>query len=797
MPLSASVRLAPHSRDTMRQFALAQSALETRMVQLLILALALAACEGRSNPALGASEAGRQVSQDTPDVQAARRALAEGRPWRASELLQPALRDSARRTPAVVLLAAQAAAAWEGWDEAHRLLASEPWLDSLRRGAGRALLARASLELGHDSVALEHARLAVGSAAAPSEQGRRTVILARALDRQKMDDSARASYERAAGALPAIADWLLLRAAGVTPDSARRFAYFARMRSTPSRARISWTDAQARERSRDFAGAARVYAGLGAQATSLRLRLTASPDSAEQAALRRQLLQLVADGRSSQEARTATEVLDLFFSPLTAAEELVVARRAAESGPLARAQAGFERAFNARIGTDADRFAFASILSRLGRDADAATQFARIRARPLAGQASYFRARSLLRSGRGDAARTALARTAATHPRDTVAASLALYLLGDLATDDQQDAEARKRFLDLVRRYPTSAQATTAAFRAALVAFIDGDFRTAARELDALAARPGRTNEALAALYWSGRAWSGARDTARAQERWREVMSRDPLSYYAMVAAQRLGANAWAPPPAADSFPRNSAVDSAIARIALLQEVGMATEARLEYDQLVKDAGSDPERLIATAATLREAGEVGRSAQLVRHIFAGSTPRDASIYRLLYPLTSASAVRAEAERNRVEFALIAALIKQESGFNPRAVSPAGAVGMMQLMPDVARQLAQSQKFPIWDRALLFQPDVNVQLGAIHFAGLLRRYDHVEYALAAYNAGGSRVARWLTKPGAADPEIFVERIPFVETRDYVRIVLRNRALYRALYPSAAPAGPLPD
>jgi soluble lytic murein transglycosylase len=119
------------------------------------------------------------------------------------------------------------------------------------------------------------------------------------------------------------------------------------------------------------------------------------------------------------------------------------------------------------------------------------------------------------------------------------------------------------------------------------------------------------------------------------------------------------------------------------------------------------------------------------------------------------------------------------------------------MGMMQLMPNVARQLAKSQNFPLWDRALLFQPDVNVQLGVIHFAGLLRRYDHVEYALAAYNAGGSRVARWRTKSGAADPEIFVERIPYVETRDYVRIVLRNRALYRALYPSADPGAPLPD
>ena len=84
--------------------------------------------------------------------------------------------------------------------------------------------------------------------------------------------------------------------------------------------------------------------------------------------------------------------------------------------------------------------------------------------------------------------------------------------------------------------------------------------------------------------------------------------------------------------------------------------------------------------------------------------------------------------------------------------------------------------------------MLYQPDVNVRLGAAHLAGVLRQYPSPGYALADYNAGGSRVRRWRTKAGSADPELFAERIPYAETRDYVRIVLRNRELYRALYPS---------
>jgi soluble lytic murein transglycosylase len=99
-------------------------------------------------------------------------------------------------------------------------------------------------------------------------------------------------------------------------------------------------------------------------------------------------------------------------------------------------------------------------------------------------------------------------------------------------------------------------------------------------------------------------------------------------------------------------------------------------------------------------------------------------------------------------------------------------------------------VARGQRIVGWDPVLLYQPDVNVRLGAAHLAGVLRQYPEPGYALADYNAGRSRVLRWRARPGADDPELFAERIPYVETRDYVRAVLRNRDLYAALYPSLA-------
>src|SRR5687768_4114542 len=104
---------------------------------------------------------------------------------------------------------------------------------------------------------------------------------------------------------------------------------------------------------------------------------------------------------------------------------------------------------------------------------------------------------------------------------------------------------------------------------------------------------------------------------------------------------------------------------------------------------------------------------------------------------------------------------------------------------MKIMQSVELAVARSIDIPEWRRYRLYQPDINLQLGIRHLEAFISRYE-APYALAAYNAGETRLVRWLRRRGARDPELFVERIPFTETRDYVRIVLRNRAMYRALY-----------
>ena len=131
--------------------------------------------------------------------------------------------------------------------------------------------------------------------------------------------------------------------------------------------------------------------------------------------------------------------------------------------------------------------------------------------------------------------------------------------------------------------------------------------------------------------------------------------------------------------------------------------------------------------------------------------------------------------------------LVAALIRQESEFQATAVSRAQAVGLMQVLPSSGKQLARTTHLRYTSPKQLLAPDTNLRLGTLMFRRLLDHYaGHVEYALAAYNAGDGRVEEWRSSLTYSDMPTFVESIPFTETRDYVQAVIRNASIYRRLY-----------
>lgn len=749
----------------------------------LLAALALAGCT---------TEPGGAQSAD-PALAAARSALESGLPWRSTRMLAPILADSTTRTPAAVLLAAEAAAAWEGWGEVERLLSGAAWLDSLSGGRGHALLAEAALAHRADTAAQARAARAVAlvDSADLHERGRRLVLLARAEDRLSRFAEAAAAYSAAAGLLPDIADWLRLRAMAVSPDSAARAQLDAELTLPLARERAARSDAQALERARNWSGAAGAWTRAGERQRALAAALAAAPDRAESTAVRGRLVDLVRERPGRADAERAVGVLDLAFGRLAAAEELVVFRSAVRSGPRPRADQAFKRAAEAGLVVPNDRLLQAGMLERLGRYAEAAEMYARVRPpSALAPQAAYLRARALLRSGRLEPARAALRRVLSTSPRDT-AAAISLILLADLAIDEGRDADARTAYLRAGREFPGTRFGALGRYQAAVIAFALGHRDTAAAEFDSVTLKHPSSPEALGALYWAGRSWAAVGDSARARDRWEQVRRADPSSYYGALAAARLGAASWS--PIADSaLPAPSPdLEAALDRAEALQALGLLPEAQAEYDRLLADADQSLERQLATAAGFLRHAKPWRAIELGWRAIGRGAPRTTATLRLVYPLMLGEGIRALARDHGLDPALVAGLIRQESTFNPSATSAAGARGLMQVMPDVGARTARGLGYPVWAPELLWQPDVNLEVGTVHLAEMTSRFPETVRVLAAYNAGSTRVARWDERTGAEDPELYAERIPFRETRDYVRVVQRNREIYRALYPELSP------
>lgn len=158
-------------------------------------------------------------------------------------------------------------------------------------------------------------------------------------------------------------------------------------------------------------------------------------------------------------------------------------------------------------------------------------------------------------------------------------------------------------------------------------------------------------------------------------------------------------------------------------------------------------------------------------------------------WKLLFPQPYWSDLTANAQKNGLDPYLVASLIRQESEFNAGVVSHANAYGLMQLLPSVGKAMAKKQGIKGFNAGMLLNPATNLQLGTANLRLVLDRFGgQVEYALAAYNAGDVPIRQWMSSGDYKDIPEFVESIPYTETREYVQAIVRNREMYKALYPA---------
>ncbi|HSW49668.1 MAG TPA: transglycosylase SLT domain-containing protein [Bryobacteraceae bacterium] len=309
-----------------------------------------------------------------------------------------------------------------------------------------------------------------------------------------------------------------------------------------------------------------------------------------------------------------------------------------------------------------------------------------------------------------------------------------------------------------------------------------------------------RSEKMSAALYFLGRLEEGAGAREDARARYRQIRNAFPGSYYVALAEERLGA-APETRPAPLEFEARAADRPRIARARLLSAAGLADLAESELRFSARTDGT-PHVLaleLARLASSRAAPDVGL--RHIKGVFPAylSTPLGAApieFWRLAFPLPYMQSQQRYAKAQRLDPYLLAGLIRQESEFNPRAVSTAGARGLMQILPGTGRQLGRTLKAGNVGATSLFIPDLNIRLGTHYLRSLINDLQgSVEMGLAAYNGGKTRTDLWATWAEFREPAEFVETIPITETRNYVQAVLRNAWMYRRIYEvRTSPASP---
>jgi soluble lytic murein transglycosylase len=326
------------------------------------------------------------------------------------------------------------------------------------------------------------------------------------------------------------------------------------------------------------------------------------------------------------------------------------------------------------------------------------------------------------------------------------------------------------------------------------MSLLAGEPRAAARVLQNAHAKVEEKLDRQQTGYWWAQALTRAGERDSAQLVLAAVQKIDPFSYYGLRAGELRDRSPWDLAPDGATAPSaTAAVRERVARrvdvIEVLRGAGLSETAEFETTRVLDRYEEVDGGLYALGAEFHEHDMTYRGIMIGRDLLGREGGWNREILELVYPFPYRDAITASARANGLDPFLVAALIRQESMFNPRARSVAGALGLMQVMPATGARLGRSMGLGTVRASQLTDPSLNLRLGTRFLADQIREHDgRMVDAIAAYNAGPHRVERWRAFPEHRDAEIFAERIPFEETRDYVRIVRQNARIYRALYGS---------
>jgi soluble lytic murein transglycosylase len=432
----------------------------------------------------------------------------------------------------------------------------------------------------------------------------------------------------------------------------------------------------------------------------------------------------------------------------------------------------------------------------------------------LRAEAMYYQAEALRRTNRTAESAVMVDRLLSQYPKSKFACD-ALYNLASALNKQDRDSEAAVRYRQLLAQFPSSQYAPEASYNLGWTAYRSKNYADAARILEQHLAsyRYPDTKFIGEACLWAAKSEELRGNKARALALYELVNERYRYGYHGYVAGLRLAALRKADPSIKPEQPKPGSdlerisanvtyIDSIretadgteairFSRASDLEVVGLDELAIRELNRALETAPTSPKINLRLAGLYSRRGENFQATLVLRKGYPdlysyreADVPRQA--WEIFFPMVAWTAIKEEAKRYGIDPYIAAGLIRQESVFNPNAISRVGARGLMQVMPATGQLVSKRQGIGNITAADLYNPVLNIKLGMNYLAQVLGRFGRIEYAAAAYNAGPGRAQKWIAERGTMDIEDWIENIPFSETRGYVQGVLRYAANYRRLY-----------
>jgi len=425
----------------------------------------------------------------------------------------------------------------------------------------------------------------------------------------------------------------------------------------------------------------------------------------------------------------------------------------------------------------------AETLFRLRRYPEAIEAFGAL---PESAERSIQVARAYARTGRvPEGAR----RLEAVGRRRGPSAVRAQYLAALLWDGEDELARARELYASVIRRSPRSSWAEASRWRLGWEAYRAGRLSEATGWFAQLARVERDPVAALRPRYWQIRADEDLGDP-EAPARYAALAREYPFSYYGWRALARAGGRVPERPPPVVHPGTRALRPEALARPRILLEAGLVEEARDELAALFRRARGVDDRL-ALAGLYADAGDYHRAQRLVVDAYGeslarGPAPDRVELWWHAWPAPWAEELREATRDGTPAPELVYSIMREESGYRPEVISVSGARGLLQLMPETASRVASATALGSFTPDDLFDPHTNIRLGSAYLGQLLERFEgRTPAAIGSYNAGPQAVARWLRERGTTD-DVWVEEIPYSQTRAYVKRVLRSLHAYRVLY-----------